>query len=106
MAKSVEEKLMQMLGEARGGTAEVEGAKELKLLKERNVSRLSSSAGLWLICSASCRMFGVRNSHMHWSQQSHHLNPSIPFFATAHHRLASSLARAADGKRLRPFCSG
>jgi hypothetical protein len=38
MAKSVEEMLMQMLGEAKGGSAEVEGAKEFKLLKERNVS--------------------------------------------------------------------
>lgn len=38
MAKAVEGRLMAMLGEARGGTAEVEGAKELKLLKERNVS--------------------------------------------------------------------
>lgn len=38
MAKSVEEKLMRMLGDARGGSAEVEGAKELKLLKDRNVS--------------------------------------------------------------------
>lgn len=37
MAKSVEEVLMKMLGEAKGGTAEVEGAKEFKLLKERNV---------------------------------------------------------------------
>jgi hypothetical protein len=37
MAKSVEEMLMQMLGEAKGGSAEVEGAKEFKLLKERNV---------------------------------------------------------------------
>jgi NADPH-ferrihemoprotein reductase len=40
MAKSVEEVLMKMLGEAKGGTAEVEGAKEFKLLKERNVCRL------------------------------------------------------------------
>ncbi|KAI5450457.1 hypothetical protein NCC49_003079 [Naganishia albida] len=36
MAKSVEEVLMKMLGEAKGGSAEVEGAKEFKLLKERN----------------------------------------------------------------------
>ncbi|EIW68745.1 hypothetical protein TREMEDRAFT_71903 [Tremella mesenterica DSM 1558] len=36
MAKSVEERLIKMLGEAKGGTAEVEGVKELKLLKERN----------------------------------------------------------------------
>jgi len=36
MSKAVEDRLMQMLGEARGGTKEVEGAKELKLLKERN----------------------------------------------------------------------
>lgn len=35
MAHSVEEKLMAMLGEAKGGSAQVEGAKELKLLKER-----------------------------------------------------------------------
>ena len=41
MAKSVEEVLMKMLGEAKGGTAEVEGAKEFKLLKERNVSILN-----------------------------------------------------------------
>lgn len=38
MAKSVEEKLMRMLGDAKGGSAEVEGAKELRLLKDRNVS--------------------------------------------------------------------
>ncbi len=38
MSKAVEEKLMAMLAEAKGGKAEVEGAKELKLLKERNVS--------------------------------------------------------------------
>jgi NADPH-ferrihemoprotein reductase len=38
MAKSVEEKLMRMLGAAKGGSAEVEGARELKLLKDRNVS--------------------------------------------------------------------
>ena len=38
MAKSVEEKLIQLLADAKGGTPEVEGAKELKLLKERNVS--------------------------------------------------------------------
>lgn len=38
MAHSVEEKLMQILGEAKGGPAEVEGMKELKLLKERKVS--------------------------------------------------------------------
>ncbi|ORY20714.1 hypothetical protein BCR39DRAFT_77584 [Naematelia encephala] len=36
MSKAVEERLMRLLGEAKGGTAEVEGAKELKLLKERN----------------------------------------------------------------------
>lgn len=36
MAKAVEGRLMAMLGEARGGTAEVEGAEELKLLKDRN----------------------------------------------------------------------
>ena len=37
MSKSVEEKLIQMLADAVGGMPEVEGAKELKLLKERNV---------------------------------------------------------------------
>ncbi|KZP01354.1 NADPH-dependent cytochrome P450 oxidoreductase [Calocera viscosa TUFC12733] len=36
MAHDVEEKLMQMLGEGKGGSAEVEGAAELKLLKERS----------------------------------------------------------------------
>ncbi|OCF37507.1 NADPH-ferrihemoprotein reductase [Kwoniella heveanensis BCC8398] len=36
MSKSVEEKLMNMLAEAKGGKPEVEGAKELKMLKERN----------------------------------------------------------------------
>ena len=44
MAKSVEEMLMKMLGEAKGGTAEVEGAKEFKLLKERNVSKIDGLA--------------------------------------------------------------
>ena len=36
MSKSVEEALCRILGEAKGGSAEVEGAAELKLLKERN----------------------------------------------------------------------
>ncbi|WVR04474.1 hypothetical protein IAU60_001477 [Kwoniella sp. DSM 27419] len=36
MSKAVEERLAQMLGEAKGGSAEVEGVKELKTLKERN----------------------------------------------------------------------
>jgi hypothetical protein len=38
MSKAVEDRLIRMLAEAKGGSAEVEGAKELKLLKERNVS--------------------------------------------------------------------
>jgi len=36
MAKAVEDTLMRILGEAKGGSAEVEGAAELKLLKERS----------------------------------------------------------------------
>ena len=36
MSKSVEGTLMRMLGEAKGGSAEKEGAAELKLLKERS----------------------------------------------------------------------
>ncbi len=44
MAHSVEEKLIQMLGEAKGGGL-VEGQKEYKLLKERNVSSRRSSFG-------------------------------------------------------------
>jgi len=36
MSKGVEETLAKILGEAKGGTAEVEGAQELKLLKERS----------------------------------------------------------------------
>ncbi|EGG07344.1 uncharacterized protein MELLADRAFT_77606 [Melampsora larici-populina 98AG31] len=36
MAKDVEETLRKVLGEYRGGTAEVEGAQELKILKDRN----------------------------------------------------------------------
>ena len=36
MSKAVEETLCRILGEAKGGSAEVEGAAELKLLKERN----------------------------------------------------------------------
>ena len=36
MSKAVEEILSKILGEAKGGSAEVEGAAELKLLKERN----------------------------------------------------------------------
>ena len=36
MAKSVEDTLARILGEAKGGSAEVEGAAELKLLKERS----------------------------------------------------------------------
>lgn len=45
MAKSVEDKLMRMLADARNGTPEVEGAKELKLLKDRNVS--TPCSGRW-----------------------------------------------------------
>jgi NADPH-ferrihemoprotein reductase len=36
MSKAVEETLARILGEAKGGTAEVEGAAEVKLLKERS----------------------------------------------------------------------
>lgn len=36
MAKSVEEVLQRLLGEAKGGSGEVEGAAEMKLLKERS----------------------------------------------------------------------
>lgn len=36
MSKAVEEALCKILGEAKGGSAEVEGAAELKLLKERS----------------------------------------------------------------------
>lgn len=36
MSKSVEDMLQRMLGEAKGGSAEVEGAAEMKLLKERS----------------------------------------------------------------------
>ena len=36
MSRSVEEMLARILGEAKGGTAEVKGAAEIKLLKERS----------------------------------------------------------------------
>lgn len=36
MAKSVEQRLIQLLGEAKGG-GQTEGEKEFKLLKDRNV---------------------------------------------------------------------
>lgn len=36
MSKSVEEILARILGQAKGGSAEVEGAAEMKLLKERS----------------------------------------------------------------------
>ena len=36
MAKQVEDALARILGEAKGGSSEVEGAAELKLLKERS----------------------------------------------------------------------
>lgn len=36
MAKSVEDILQRILGEAKGGSSEVEGAAEMKLLKERS----------------------------------------------------------------------
>lgn len=36
MSKAVEETLAKILGEAKGGSAEVEGAAELKLMKERS----------------------------------------------------------------------
>lgn len=38
MSKAVEDRLIRLLAEAKGGSPEVEGAKELKLLKDRNVS--------------------------------------------------------------------
>jgi hypothetical protein len=53
MAKSVEERLMQMLAAGRNGTPEKEGAKELKLLKDRNVS----TEGRWkwpVACTSWC----------------------------------------------------
>ena len=36
MAKQVEETLQRILGEAKGGSADTEGAQEVRLLKERN----------------------------------------------------------------------
>jgi hypothetical protein len=42
MSKAVEDRLMRLLAEAKGGSPEVEGAKELKLLKERNVGATHS----------------------------------------------------------------
>ena len=36
MSKSVEDTLMRILGEAKGGSADVEGAAEMKLLKDRS----------------------------------------------------------------------
>jgi NADPH-ferrihemoprotein reductase len=36
MAKCVEDTLQRILGEAKGGSADVEGAAEMKLLKERS----------------------------------------------------------------------
>lgn len=36
MSKAVEETLARIMGEAKGGSAEVEGAAELKMLKERS----------------------------------------------------------------------
>lgn len=36
MSKAVEETLARILGEAKGGSAEVEGAQEVKVLKERS----------------------------------------------------------------------
>ena len=38
MAKSVEQEIIQLLAAAKGGIPEVEGAKEFKVLKDRNVS--------------------------------------------------------------------
>lgn len=38
MSKAVEDRLIHLLAEAKGGSPEVEGAKEFKLLKDRNVS--------------------------------------------------------------------
>lgn len=42
MAKAVEDRLIRLLADAKGGSPELDGAKELKLLKERNVSDLAS----------------------------------------------------------------
>jgi NADPH-ferrihemoprotein reductase len=36
MSKQVEEVLAKILGEAKGGSTEVEGAAEIKILKERS----------------------------------------------------------------------
>lgn len=46
MSKAVEDRLMKMLADAKGGSPEVEGAKELKLLKDRNVSVPAVADGL------------------------------------------------------------
>jgi NADPH-ferrihemoprotein reductase len=52
MAKSVEDKLVHMLAEAKGGQPDVEGVKELKLLKDRNVSGPLFELGMFgLMCS-------------------------------------------------------
>lgn len=53
MAKAVEDKLVRLLADAKGGSPEVEGAKELKLLKERNVSASDCPVGSFeLTCAA------------------------------------------------------
>ena len=46
MAKSVEERLAHMLADAKGGSPELEGVKEVKLLKDRNVSANESGSVL------------------------------------------------------------
>lgn len=66
MAHSVEEQLMIMLGEAKGGSAAVEGAKEFKLLKERSVCcsdhRSRTAANIIMFCSDFFWMYG--RSHL------------------------------------------
>ena len=79
MSKAVEGALSKMLGEVKGG-AEA-GAKELKLLKDRNVSRLSIAVVIGLtMYRGSRRMCGVRGSLLHNNiciQYSHSSIPSI-----------------------------
>lgn len=52
MAKAVEDRLVHLLAEAKGGKPEVEGAKELKLLKDRNVSVHASPRVMCIDCPA------------------------------------------------------
>lgn len=62
MARQVEETLQRILGEAKGGTMENEGAQEIRLLKERNRVSDRYTGKSMMILTASFR-FSQTSGH-------------------------------------------